>query len=61
MEKQDLVCILYGCSVPAVLREGISADGSRVFMMIGECFVYGMMNEEALKRKPRDDETCILV
>jgi hypothetical protein len=43
----DLICILFGCSVPVVLRRG--ADGpSNTFTFVGECFVHGMMDGEAL-------------
>ncbi|EXJ58929.1 hypothetical protein A1O7_06360 [Cladophialophora yegresii CBS 114405] len=38
----DVIAILYGCSVPVVLRKVRS-----YFKLIGECFVYGMMDGEA--------------
>lgn len=41
----DLVCILYGCSVPVVLRK-TQEDGQYVFM--GEAYVHGLMDAEAL-------------
>jgi len=43
----DLVCILYGCSVPCVLRKLPYSEVE--YRFIGECFVYGMMDGEALK------------
>lgn len=41
--KGDLICVLYGCSVPVVLRK---VGGHYVF--IGECYVHGLMDGEAL-------------
>jgi hypothetical protein len=43
-EKGDLVCILYGCSVPVVIRE---VKGGR-HELVGECYVHGMMDGAAL-------------
>lgn len=51
-KKQDIVAILYGLSVPVVLRPILNAEeGDNVFRMIGECFIYGMMDGEALDLK----------
>lgn len=61
-EKGDLVCVLFGCSVPVVLRpysaqgDGGGDDGSAaagepsggMYEFIGECFVDGFMDGEAL-------------
>jgi hypothetical protein len=41
----DLVCVLYRCSVPAVLRPITGADE---FTFIGECYVHGFMDGEAV-------------
>lgn len=42
----DFVCILYGCSVPVVMRE----SGSGPYMtLIGEAYVHGKMDGEALE------------
>jgi len=38
----DLVCILYGCNVPVILR-----PQNQHFKMIGECFLHGFMDGEA--------------
>jgi hypothetical protein len=38
----DIIVILYGCSVPVALRKVRS-----YYKLIGECFVYGMMDGEA--------------
>jgi Heterokaryon incompatibility protein (HET) len=52
----DLICILYGCSVPVVLRKvkrtipsASKADHYHEF--IGECYIHGMMDGEALRHQ----------
>ena len=45
IREGDWCCILFGCSVPVVLRE---EDQKSFFKFIGECYVYGMMDGEAL-------------
>ena len=48
-KKRDIVAILYGLSVPVVLRPvQDAAEGNNVFTIVGECFIYGMMDGEAL-------------
>jgi len=50
--KGDVVCVLFGCSIPLVLREvpGSGPDPDRqAFEVIGECFMAGYMNGEILK------------
>lgn len=42
----DTICILHGCSVPVVLRQHKRFAGA--WELIGECFVYGMMEGEAM-------------
>ncbi|KAI5859745.1 heterokaryon incompatibility protein-domain-containing protein [Durotheca rogersii] len=39
----DQVCILHGCSVPVVLRRGEDC-----WTLVGECFVYNLMDGEAM-------------
>lgn len=41
--KGDVVCVLYGCHVPVVLRQ----VGVGFFEFVGECYVDGMMSGEA--------------
>ena len=43
-EVGDLVCVLYGCSVPVLLRRRSNAHG---YMFVGECYVHDMMDGEA--------------
>jgi hypothetical protein len=51
----DLICILFGCSVPVVLR-----PLGRVVQLVGECFVYGIMDGEALDRPHKEESFNIL-
>lgn len=47
----DFVCIVFGCSVPIVLREqehGEGANRGTHFEFLGECYVDGMMDGQAL-------------
>ena len=52
----DKVCIIYGCSVPVILR-----PVKTYFKFIGECFVHGMMEGEAIKGLNQVTETNFLV
>ncbi|RYO95986.1 hypothetical protein DL765_011724 [Monosporascus sp. GIB2] len=42
-DEGDFVCILDGCSVPVMLR-----DNRDHWTLVGECFVYGIMDGEAI-------------
>ncbi|RDW69991.1 hypothetical protein BP5796_08388 [Coleophoma crateriformis] len=44
-KKGDIVCVLFGCSIPVVLREG-NNDGT--YALVGECYVHGFMEGEAI-------------
>ncbi|CAD6591406.1 MAG: hypothetical protein ASARMPRED_005377 [Alectoria sarmentosa] len=47
-KKRDLICILYGCSVPVVLRRMVDpVTDEEYFTFIGECYVHGVMDGEA--------------
>ena len=49
-KKRDLICILYHCSVPVVLRKIVDpASNEEYYIFIGECYVHGIMDGEALK------------
>jgi hypothetical protein len=59
--KGDIVCMLYRCSIPVVLRkkymsreqnndrEGESVTQDETYEFIGECYLHGFVNGEALK------------
>jgi hypothetical protein len=44
----DMICILYGCSVPVILREH-STDRDVFYELIGEAYVHGLMDGEAME------------
>jgi hypothetical protein len=44
--SEDLIAILFGCSVPVVLRKN---EGSDSYQFIGECYVHGVMDGEAIR------------
>ena len=46
-EEGDSVIVLQGCSVHVVLRRSHKRDGV-YWDLIGECFVYGVMDSEAM-------------
>ena len=50
-DKGDDVCVLFGCSVPVVLRK---RHGTWEF--IGECYLHGYMNGEILKSGCPEEE-----
>ncbi|CZR57859.1 uncharacterized protein PAC_07748 [Phialocephala subalpina] len=41
----DLICVLYGCSVPVVLRSSTEGES---YKFAGECYLYGFMDAEAI-------------
>jgi hypothetical protein len=45
IQTGDLVCVLFGCSVPVVIRK--KADG-KSYSFIGECYLHGFMDAEAI-------------
>jgi hypothetical protein len=48
----DIICVLFGCSVPVVLRRQDSDDSTeKRYTLVGECYVHGMMDGEALPKK----------
>lgn len=53
----DLVCILFGCSVPVILRKERSGGH---YTLVGEAYVHGMMDGEAMEyfgRRKLEEET----
>lgn len=58
-QKGDVVCMLFGCNVPVVLRKYEQPqDGylPAVFEFIGECYVDGFMNGEAVNSGKQTQE-----
>ncbi|KAI9150654.1 HET-domain-containing protein [Paramyrothecium foliicola] len=50
-KEGDLVCILYGCSVPVLLRY-LSAP--QQYGLVGECYIHGEMDGESIVRRQAD-------
>ncbi|KAL8788307.1 MAG: hypothetical protein Q9195_007363 [Heterodermia aff. obscurata] len=51
----DLICILYGCSVPVILRPQRESLSDKImhYEIVGESYIYGMMDGEAFfKARP---------
>ena len=48
----DLICILFGCSVPVILRPQMDSSGSDImhYEIVGESYIYGMMDGEAISK-----------
>ena len=48
----DLICILFGCSVPVILRPQMESSGSDImhYEIVGESYIYGMMDGEAISK-----------
>ena len=55
--KGDLICVLYGCSVPVLLRK---VSNSERFSFIGECFLENYMNGRALDQTELLEQTFCL-
>jgi hypothetical protein len=55
--KGDLICVLFGCSIPVVLRKSDDGDS---FKLIGECCLDGYMDGLAL-RKPELEERVLVI
>lgn len=45
LARDDVVCVLYGCGVPMMLRP-TSNDN---FLVVGECYIHGMMDGESIE------------
>ncbi|KAJ4148562.1 hypothetical protein LMH87_003026 [Akanthomyces muscarius] len=44
-QENDVVCVIYGCSVPVLLRKTLNATS---YMFVGACYMYGFMDGEAI-------------
>ncbi|OAQ97463.1 hypothetical protein LLEC1_03550 [Akanthomyces lecanii] len=44
-QKNDIVCVLHGCSVPVLLRKTPSPTS---YMFVSACYMYGFMDGEAI-------------
>ncbi|EAT87361.1 hypothetical protein SNOG_04970 [Parastagonospora nodorum SN15] len=51
----DQICILYGCSVPVVLRKLESPDQTLQWQLVGDAYVHGIMDGEFLRGLTGDE------
>jgi hypothetical protein len=49
-QEGDLICILFGCSVPVILRER-RTESRAFFEFVGDSYIHGMMEGEAFAGK----------
>jgi hypothetical protein len=47
MEKNDMVCILYGAEVPFIIRPRSEGAG---YVLVGECYIHELMAEQGVKQ-----------
>jgi hypothetical protein len=52
-QKEDVVCVFYGGSIPFVVRK--IEDG--YWRMIGECYIDGLMQGEAIQMNDVQEHT----
>jgi hypothetical protein len=50
VKEGDMICILLGCNIPLLIRK---EDDYHV--LVGECFVWGLMDGEAMEGRTDDD------
>lgn len=48
-QKDDLICVLYGGEVPYILRRDM--DNPVHYVVIGECYVHGIMHGQSLSNE----------
>jgi hypothetical protein len=51
IKEGDMICILFGCSVPVILRKIVGKTDDVHFEFIGECYVHGVMDGQAVALK----------
>jgi hypothetical protein len=57
MQKDDIICILHGCSTPVILRP--QSTGSHI--IIGDCYLEDVMRGEAVTWKEEEADDFILM
>ena len=57
LQEEDVVCILFGANTPHILRPRSSIDGQRGYYVIGEAYVYGVMDGQYLDRTIQEPES----
>jgi len=54
IQRGDVICILFGCSMPIVLRQ-VGGEGGGHWVVVGECYVHGVMEGEGLEVLRREE------
>ena len=49
VKQDDVIAVLLGCSVPVLLRKVNGQSGEARWRIVGECYVHGIMNGEAME------------
>lgn len=57
MEAGDVVVVLYGGRTPFLIRR---REGG-TWMLVGECYVHGMMNGEVFELEGVEDEEFVIL
>lgn len=51
VERGDVVVVLWGCSVPLLLRNCfVNGQGKNVYRIVGECYIQGIMDGEVVQQ-----------
>ena len=56
MEEKDVLCLIYGAITPFLLRP---AHDRETYSLVGECYVHGLMNGEAIEMGEEMDITLL--
>jgi hypothetical protein len=49
IERSDAIAVLLGCSMPVVLRKVEGGSGHVRWQVVGECYIHGIMDGEAME------------
>jgi Heterokaryon incompatibility protein (HET) len=58
LQSGDVVAVLYGCTVPVILR---AAENKMHYKVVGECYIHGLMDGQAVTNPNLRDELFHLV
>ncbi|KAL8943103.1 MAG: hypothetical protein Q9216_001303 [Gyalolechia sp. 2 TL-2023] len=48
VERGDVVAVLFGCSMPMVLRQSMGESGDVRWKVVGDCYLHGIMDGESM-------------
>jgi len=58
LQNGDAVAVLYGCSVPVILRP---VENRMHYKLVGECYIHGLMDGQAVTDPNLRDELFHLI